>query len=258
MNDLLFNQQGRIYSITLNRVEKHNAFDDSMLAHLQLSIQEAEENDSIGVILLKANGPHFSAGADVSWMQRMADYDKHQNMADAMVLAQMMYSLHNCKKPTIAMIQGAAYGGGAGMAAACDVAIAAEEARFCFSEVKFGLVPAVISPYVIKAVGERVATELFMTGEVFNAHRAHQLQLVHHVVVQHDLLGFTMNYAEKLANAAPIAVKACKALVREVAGKPIDTEMQIRTAAIIAEKRVSPEGQLGLKAFLNKTTPKWN
>ena len=122
MNDLLFNQQGRIYSITLNRVEKHNAFDDSMLAHLQLSIQEAEENDSIGVILLKANGPHFSAGADVSWMQRMADYDKHQNMADAMVLAQMMYSLHNCKKPTIAMIQGAAYGGGAGMAAACDVA----------------------------------------------------------------------------------------------------------------------------------------
>lgn len=258
MSDLLSQQQGSIYLITLNRVEKHNAFDDSMLAHLQLIIHEAEENASVKVIVLKANGPHFSAGADILWMQRMADYNKHQNMVDAMVLAQMMYTLHECTKPTIAMIQGAAYGGGAGIAAACDITIAGVDALFCFSEVKLGLVPAVISPYVIKAIGERATTELFMTGECINAQRAYELQLVQHVVPQNELLTFTMNYANKLANAAPIAIKACKALVREVAGKPIDQAMQIRTASIIAEKRVSIEGQLGLKAFLDKKTPQWN
>lgn len=258
MSDLLIDQQGSICLITLNRVEKHNAFDDSMLAQLQLNIQEADENDSVKVIILKANGRHFSSGADISWMQRMCDYNQDQNMADAMVLAQMMYTLYHCTKPTIAMIQGAAYGGGAGLAAACDIAIAAEEAQFCFSEVKFGLVPAVISPFVVKAIGQRAATELFMTGDVINAQRAYELQLVQHVVPQNELINFSMNYAEKLANAAPIAVKACKSLVRDVFCKPIDQAMQIKTASIIAEKRVSSEGQLGLKAFLDRKTPKWN
>lgn len=257
MSDLITEQQGKLFLITMNRVEKHNAFDDSMLAHLQLIIEDARDNPSVGVIIIMANGPHFSAGADVSWMQRMADYNEKENISDAMILAQMMRSLHMCTKPTIAMVQGAAYGGGAGIAAACDIVVAADTAKFCFSEVKFGLIPAVISPYVIKAIGERAACELFMTAQVFSARRAHELNLVQHCVPENDLLTFTLNLAEKIIQNAPLAVRASKALVQQVAGRPIDEDMLTKTATLIAQKRVSAEGQHGLKAFLSKKTPHW-
>lgn len=258
MSDLLCEQEGKIFIITMNRVEKLNAFDDSMLAHLQLVIEDARDNPDVAVIILMANGPHFSAGADVSWMQRMANFNKEENQADALLFAHLMYTLHTCPKPTIAMIQGAAFGGGAGLAAACDIAIAADTARFCFSEVKFGLIPAVISPYVIKAIGERAAIELFMTAQVVSAQRAYELKLVQHCVPESELLTFTLDLAEKITQNAPLAVQASKALVRLVGDLPIDEAMQILTASLIAEKRVSTEGQYGLKAFLNKTTPNWN
>jgi len=258
VSDLLCEQQGKVFIITMNRVEKHNAFDDSMLTHLELRLEEARENPSVAVIILMANGPHFSAGADIAWMQRMADYNEEENRADALLLAHMMHSLYTCPKPTIAMVQGAAFGGGAGLAAACDIAIAADTARFCFSEVKFGLIPAVISPYVINAIGERAACELFMTAQIINAQRAYDLKLVQHCVPQNELLTFTLDLAEKIANNAPLAVKASKALIRLVGGQPIDEAMQILTSSLIAEKRISAEGQRGLKAFLSKTTPNWD
>lgn len=257
MSDLLSEEQDGVYIITLNRVDKHNAFDDSMLAQLLLLIEEAENSASTRVLVLMANGPHFSAGADLSWMQRVSEYNQKQNLEDAMILAQMMYALYHCRKPTIAMVQGAAYGGGAGMAAACDITIAGENAKFCFSEVKFGLIPAVISPYVIRAIGERAATALFMTGNPIDAQRAYQLGLIQHCVPQQDLLTFTMNYAEKIAHSAPEAVKDCKQLVRDIAGQPIDMSLQVKTASLIANKRTSKEGQIGLEAFLSKKTPKW-
>ncbi len=257
MSDLICEQQGKLYFITMNRVEKNNAFDDSMLAHLQLVIEEARDNPSISVIILMANGPHFSAGADVSWMQRMVDFNEEENIADAMILAQMMHALHTCTKPTIAMVQGAAYGGGAGIAAACDIAIAADTARFCFSEVKFGLIPAIISPYVIRAIGERAACELFMTAQVISAKRAHELKLIQHCVPESELLTFTINYAEQITQLAPLAVRASKSLVQQVAGRPIDESLIMQTATLIAKKRVSGEGQHGLKAFLSKKKPHW-
>ncbi len=169
-----------------------------------------------------------------------------------------MYSLNQSPKPTLAMVQGSAFGGGAGFAAACDFAIAAHSARFCFSEVKLGLVPAVISPYVIKAIGERAAKHLFMTAETFDAAEAKRLQLVQHCIEDEKLWPFTLNYAERLLQLAPLAVADCKILVDQVVGKPITEDLMRHTASFIAKKRVSAEGQKGLQAFLNKEIPQWN
>ncbi|MBA3536674.1 MAG: enoyl-CoA hydratase/isomerase family protein [Tatlockia sp.] len=258
MSDLLRELQEPIFIITLNRVSKHNAFDDKLLKALSQTLDEAIANPKVRVIILKANGRHFSAGADLAWMQRMAAFSEEDNLRDAMVLARVMYTLNQSPKPTIAMVQGAAYGGGAGLTAACDLAIASTSARFCFSEVKLGLIPAVISPYVVKAIGERAAKHLFMTAETFDAAEAKRLQLVQHCVADEELWPFTFNYAEQIAKLAPLAVSACKTLVADVAGKAISEEIMLQTAALIAKKRVSAEGQEGLHAFLNKEVPNWN
>lgn len=258
MSDLLSELQDRIFAITLNRVNKHNAFDDHLLAALQQTLDEAIANAQVRVIILKANGKHFSAGADLGWMQRMAEFSEEENLNDALVLARVMYTLNQSPKPTIAMVQGAAFGGGAGLAAACDLAIASTAARFCFSEVKLGLIPAVISPYVVKAIGERATKHLFMTAETFDGEEAKRLQLVQHCVPEEELWPFTFNYAEQIAKLAPQAVSACKSLVDHVSGKAIDEAIMLRTAALIAKKRVSAEGQQGLHAFLNKEMPNWN
>ena len=258
MITLLSELQGHVYFITLNRTEKNNAFDDSLLHDLQRLLDQALADDGVRIIVLKANGAHFSAGADLAWMQRMAQFSEAENLADAAVLARVMYTLYQSPKPTIAMVQGAAFGGGAGLVAACDIAIAANTARFCFSEVKLGLIPAVISPYVIQAIGAKAATVLFMSAEQFTAQRAYELQLVHHCVPENELLTYTMNYAKNMAQLAPNAVKASKALVREVMGHPINEALQLRTATLIAKQRVSVEGQRGLTAFLNKETLTWD
>lgn len=256
MADILSELQDRILLITLNRVSKHNAFDDTLLIDLQLILDNAKDNPDIRVIVLKANGRHFSAGADLAWMQRMAQFSEDQNVADANILAKLMYTLHQHPKPTIAMVQGAAMGGGAGLVAACDVAIAASTASFCFSEVKLGLIPAVISPYVIKAIGERATLGLFMSAETFDAKRALELQLVQHCVSEDALLSYTLKHAQQIAQWPAGAVKAAKSLVRQVANMPINETLQHLTASLIAKQRVSAEGQRGLKAFLEKRNPK--
>ena len=258
MTELLSELQGHVHCITLNRVDKHNAFDDQLLAQLQTLLDTVIVDPRVRIIVLKANGKHFSAGADVSWMQRMAQFSEAENLADARVLARVMYTLYHCKKPIIAMVHGAAFGGGAGLVAACDIAIAANTARFCFSEVKLGLIPAVISPYVIQAIGQRAASALFMSAELFDAKRAHELHLVQHCVPEDELLAFTLQYAQQMAQLAPMAVRASKALVRQVSGLPINEELQQMTAALIARQRTSVEGQQGLHAFLKKETPTWN
>ncbi|AHE67758.1 enoyl-CoA hydratase-related protein [Legionella oakridgensis] len=258
MNDILSEQQGHVLLLTLNRVNKHNAFDDRLLAGLQQRLEEANSNPDVRVIVLKANGRHFSAGADLDWMKRMAEFSEEENVADAEILAKVMYTLHHSPKPTIAVIQGAAFGGGVGLVAACDIAIAAENARFCFSEVKLGLIPAVISPYVIKAIGSRAATWLFMTAETFDAKRAYELQLVQFCVPEDALADYALTYAQQLSQLAPLAVREAKTLVHQVAGKPIDEALLHKTAFLIAKKRTSAEGQRGLQAFLNKETPNWD
>ena len=258
MTTLLTESKHHVHIITLNRVDKHNAFDDKLLADLQIVLDQAIADPAIRVIVLKANGRHFSSGADVAWMQRMADLNETENKADAMILARVMYTLNQSPKPTIAIVQGAAYGGGVGLVAACDIAIAATTAKFCFSEVKLGLIPAVISPYVIKAIGERAATWLFMSAEIIDAKRALELQLVQHCIPEDELQAYALNYAQQLAQLAPSAVRASKALVRQVADHPINEDLQQLTATLIAKQRVSAEGQRGLRAFLNKETPTWN
>lgn len=258
MNDVLSEQQEKIFVITLNRVEKHNAFDSGLLAKLYSLLQQAEADPKIRVIVLKANGKHFSAGADAAWMQQMASFTEEENLADAKVLADVMLALHNSSKTTIAMVQGAAYGGGAGLAAACHIAIAAQSARFCFSEVKLGLIPAVISPYVVNAIGQRAAVWLFSSAEVISAQRALELGLVQHSVADEELWGHTKKLAEEITKLAPLAVTACKSLVDQVAARNIDANLGEFTASLIAKKRISAEGQRGLQAFLEKKTPVWD
>ena len=256
MTDIISELKAHVLLITLNRISKHNAFDDTLLADLQKILDEAAQNPSVHVIVLKAHGRHFSAGADIAWMQRMANFSELENLADAERLAHLMYTLHQHPKPTIAMVQGAAIGGGAGLVAACDIAIAADTAYFCFSEVKLGLIPAVISPYVIKAIGERAAKGLFMSAETFNAKRALELHLIQHCVPESDLLSFTYDFANQMAQWPTGAVCAAKALVLSVSQRPINEKLQEITAVLIAKQRRSTEGQRGLKAFLNKENPR--
>ncbi|MGC1182679.1 enoyl-CoA hydratase-related protein [Legionella sp.] len=258
MSDLLYEIQDHLCLLTLNRVKKHNAFDNHLLAEMQTYLNNALTDPKVRVIVLKANGKHFSAGADIAWMREMAHFSEVENLKDAMILANLMYTLNQSPKPTLAMVQGCAFGGGAGLAAACDVTLASTSARFCFSEVKLGVIPAVISPYVVSAIGERSAKALFMSAEVFDAAKALALNLIHHCILEKDLLEFTLNYAQQISNNAPEAVRASKKLAAHVANKKIDEELIYYTASLIAQKRVSPEGQQGLNAFLNKKTPTWN
>jgi methylglutaconyl-CoA hydratase len=257
MSDLINEIQDKICLLTINRVSKHNAFDNQLLTEMHAQLNLAISNPKVRVIVLKANGAHFSAGADLTWMQSMAQFTAEENLSDSLVLGNLMFRLNQSPKPTIAMVQGCAYGGGAGLAAACDVAIASTNARFCFSEVKLGLIPAVISPYVVKAIGERSAQMLFISAEVIDAARALALNLVQHCVSEDYLLEFTLNYAQQICKNAPEAVALSKELVRYVATKKIDSDLVHYTASLIAQKRISTEGQKGLKAFLTKTTPLW-
>lgn len=258
MNDLLSEIQDNVFIITLNRINKHNAFDDTLLQTLQNRLDEAINNSQVRAIMLRANGKHFSAGADLAWMQRMARFSEEENLADAMVLAKVMQTLNQCPKPTIAVVQGSAIGGGAGLVAACDIAIAATTARFCFSEVKLGLIPAVISPYVIKAIGERAAKWLFISAEFFDAQQAKQLQLVQHLTDESELWAFASDYAQKFSQLAPQAIADCKTLANNLYAEPITDHIIQKTATLIAKKRISTEGQHGLQAFLNKENPNWS
>src|SRR5690606_19141727 len=179
---ILIQRAGGVATVTLNRPDRHNAFDDALIAALTQVLRELDADDSVTVVVLAGAGKSFSAGADLNWMRRMADYGREENLADAEALAALMETLNGLDKPTIARVQGAAFGGGVGLVACCDIAIAADTASFCLSEVRLGLIPAVISPYVVTAIGERAARRYFVTAERFDAREAHRLGLVHEVV----------------------------------------------------------------------------
>ncbi len=247
-----------VATLTLNRVEKHNAFDDRMIADLLRALDKIEKDDSIRVLVLRAAGMSFCAGADLDWMRRMADYDFAQNLADARRLAQLMYRLNRLHKPVIARVQGASYGGGVGLIACCDIAIASDNAIFSLSEVRLGLIPSVISPYLIAVIGSRAARRYFLSGEQFDAARALQLSLVHEVVEPESLDARLEQCIDALLNSGPSAQAAAKELIEQVQGRAIDESLIEETARRIAEVRASDEAREGLTAFLEKRKPDWN
>ncbi|HBA87980.1 MAG TPA: enoyl-CoA hydratase [Geobacter sp.] len=244
-------------TLTLNRPQLHNAFDDTLIASLTAELRRLDRDPQVRVVILAANGKSFSAGADLSWMRRMADYGRDDNLRDALALAELMSTLSGLSKPTVARVQGAAYGGGVGLVACCDVAIASRRATFCLSEVKLGLIPAVISPYVVGGIGARAARRYFMSAESFGASEAHRLGLVHEVVAEEELDAAVERVAGCFLANGPNAMAAAKRLVARVASGPVDDAMIRDTAERIADARASAEGKEGLSAFLEKITPSW-
>lgn len=255
--DLLVSIDGPIARVTMNRAERHNAFDDRLIEQLIGAFETLAADPAVRIVQLRGAGKSFSAGADLTWMKRMAAYGRAENLRDAGELGRLMRVLHELAKPTIALVQGAAFGGGVGLAAACDFAIGAPDAVFSLSEVKLGLIPAVISPYVVKAVGGRAANRLFLTAERFDATEAHRIGLLTQIAVAGQLQEAADRLSKDLLANAPTALAAAKALVRRVAGRPIDAELITATVASIADQRASPEGREGVAAFLEKRPPKW-
>ncbi len=246
-----------VVTVTLDRAEKHNAFDDSMIAELHQCFETVSQDVSARVLVLAAEGKSFCAGADLAWMQRMASYTYEQNKQDAQALAAMFDALYRVPVPTIARVQGAAFGGAVGLIACCDIAIANKLSKFCLSEVKIGLIPATISPYVIEAMGARVAKRYFMTAEVFSSRRARRLGLISEAVNDESLDSTVAEIVAHILNNGPAAVTAAKALAAQVANQPIDANLMDATSTLIAQIRVSEEGQEGLNAFLQKRQPAW-
>ncbi len=244
--------------VIFHRPEVGNAFDDDMIAKLASVFNEINNLRTRKIIQLQGAGKHFSAGADLRWMQRMADYSREDNLKDAQKLSVLLQLIYHCPHPTIALLHGAVYGGALGVVAACDFALAAADTRFCFSEVKIGLIPAVISPYVIKAIGEKHAKQLFLTAEVFNAQHAKLIGLVNQVVEHDQLASQSEHLSQTLMGNAPLAVREAKKLVNRVSDALYEPKLLDELAAHIADIRASEEGQLGLKAFLTKSPAPWS
>lgn len=248
---------GRV-TITLDRPERHNAFDDALIAELTAAFERSGASPATRVIVLEARGESFSAGADLQWMKRAADYTPEENRRDALALARLLRTIDECPQPVVAIVQGAAYGGGVGLAAASDIVLAADTARFALTEVRLGLVPAVISPYVVAAIGARAARRYFVTAERFTAEEARRLGLVHEVVAAAELPAARDKLLCSIAQGGPAAQIAAKALVHELArGGRSKDEVSEHTAALIAERRASAEGRAGIAAFLEKRPAPW-
>jgi methylglutaconyl-CoA hydratase len=249
--------QGGVHTITLARPEVRNAFNDELIVELKNAFLAVAQDASVRCVVLSAEGPAFCAGADLNWMRRMADYTRDDNLADAGELAAMLRAIYACPQPTIARVQGDVYAGGMGLVAACDMAVAVDTAQFCLSEVKLGLIPATISPYVIRAMGARAAHRYFLTAERFNAAEAHRIGLVHEVVSADTLDAKVAELTQALVNASPNAVRACKKLVQDVAEREINDALVRQTVEAIADIRASDEGREGVQAFLQKRKPHW-
>jgi methylglutaconyl-CoA hydratase len=247
----------KLATVTLNRPELRNAFNETAIAELALAFDELGQNELVRVIVLAANGPAFCAGADLNWMKKMAGYSQAENQADAMRLADMLRTIYYSPKPVVAKVQGDCYAGGMGLVAACDIVVASEAANFCLSEVKLGLIPATISPYVIKAMGEQAARRYFLSAERFSAQQAGRLGFAHEVVVPEALDTTVAGIVNALAANSPHAVREAKKLVRDVSGLPIDDAMLADTAERIAAIRASDEGREGVASFLEKRKPSW-
>ena len=250
-------QVDRIFKVVLNRPEVHNAFNEVMIAELLEVFLKIAKSDEVRVVVLTGEGKSFCAGGDLNWMKRMKDTSYEENYADALKLSELMHTMYTLPQPTIARVNGAAIGGGAGLVAVCDLAIASQDARFGLSEVKLGLVPACISPYVIRKIGETAAREYFLTGERISAERAAEIGLVNEVVHPEVLDEAVQRKAELLVSSGPRALTMCKELIEKVPLMDFDS-VKSYTARMIAQLRVSEEGQEGVKAFLGKRKPNWN
>ena len=248
---------GPVARVTLDRPSVKNAFDDVLINEMTDALSVIAKDDNVRVMVLTGAGDVFSAGADLNWMKRMTGYSRAENLADARALARMLKTLNDVPKPTIARIHGTAYGGGVGLAACCDIAIAAAEASFALSQAKLGLIPATISPYVIEAIGARQARRYFLTAERFEAAEAYRLGLVHDIVPILQLDDRINEVLGTLLLAGPNAQRECKTLIRAVARKPIDATIIAATVRHIAAVRASPEGKEGVAAFLAKRSPAW-
>ncbi len=250
-------KSGGVARVTLDRPEIRNAFDDALISALTAALRELDADEGVRAVVLAGNGPAFCAGADLNWMKRMAGYGYEQNLADAQALAGMLKTLDRMRKPTVARVHGPAFAGGVGLVAACDIAIGVPEAKFCLSEAKLGLSPATISPYVVRAMGERMARRYFLTAEVFDASEAHRVGLLSHISPPEKLDGEIEEMLKHILQGGPQAIAKIKDLIRTVASGPVSDAMIADTAKRIAEIRVSPEGREGIASFLEKRKPSW-
>lgn len=254
---LIIRQDGPTRFITMNRADRHNAFDDILIGELTAAFKAAAIDTETRIIVLDSTGKSFSAGADLNWMKRMAEYDQDQNLADSQALAALMAVIDSSPKPVIGVVQGPAYGGGVGLAACCDMVVAAETANFCLSEVKLGLIPAVISPYVVRAIGGRTARRYFQTAETFTAAKAVELGLVSEVVPMDQLETVRDRWIKALSANGPVAMKAAKELAVRATEQELNDDLRAWTAERIATIRASDEGREGVRAFLEKRKAGW-
>ncbi len=257
MNSIRIDTQGPVARVTLSRPAVRNAFNDEVIAELRAAFEALGAHHDVRAVVLAAEGPAFCAGADLNWMRRMADYTRDENLADAGQLAAMLKAIYACPKPTIAAVQGDVFAGGMGLVAACDMAVSVRTATYCLSEVKLGLIPATISPYVIRAMGARAAHRYFLTAERFSAEEAHRIGFVHELVDADALDAKVAELAAALVGASPAAVRACKRLVQDVAEREIDAALIAATVEGIADIRASDEGREGVASFLQKRKPAW-
>jgi methylglutaconyl-CoA hydratase len=248
---------GSFATVTLNRPELHNAFNEVMIRELQEAFAMFGKNSPVRAVILRGEGKSFCAGADLNWMKKMVDYTFEQNVEDAHALAAMFRAIHACPKPVIARVHGAAFGGGVGLLAACDMVFATENAAFCLSEVKLGLLPAVISPFVLKKIGQTHAQRYFLTAEKFNASEARRIGLISEVVPDEQALDSQIAaIVQTLCANGPEAISQCKVLIEQVCRMDWERAVDI-TTKMIADRRTSKEGQEGMKAFLEKRPPAW-
>lgn len=248
---------GQVATVTLNRPDVRNAFNETMIADVTSAFTALNSRDDVRAVVLAAHGKAFCAGADLNWMKKMAGYSDDENRADAMLLANMLASVYRCNKPVIARVNGDAYAGGMGLIAACDIVVAVNSARFCLSEARLGLIPATIAPYVIRALGEQASRRYFITAEAFDCATALRLGLVSEAVDAAQLDDTVQQLAATLCANGPHAVRACKQLVQDIAGRELNDALIEDTAARIARTRAGAEGREGVASFLEKRTPGW-
>lgn len=255
---ILVTKEQRIATITLNRPDKRNAMNGNMIQALLQTLQHLQSDHDIRVLIIKGAGEHFCAGADITWMQTVSSGSYEKNYDDAQALSDLMFQLYTFPRPTIVLAHGAIMGGGLGLLAACDIALVSQNAVFSFSEVKIGITPSTISPYVLAAIGERAAHYYFLTGEKFDAQDAHRIGLAHRVIEDSLLLQKGQEIAEQLLKNSPNALMAAKQLIRSVAHEKISDKLAQKTAEHLSNLRSSNEAQEGLRAFMEKRLPSWS
>lgn len=259
MNDLVrIERDHDVARVTLNRPELNNALNEALIDTLRTAFEDLARDTSIATVVLSGEGKSLCAGADINWMRKAAAYSREENIKDAMPLVRMLAALDRMPQTTIGRVQGPIYGGGVGVVAACDIAVGSSEATFCLSEVRLGIVPGMISPYVLRAIGERIARRYFQTAEVFNADEAERIGLLHEVVAPDELDERIAKFLKQLRSAAPGARAIAKKLAGDIAGRPIDDALMSETAELIADVRARPEAREGLSAFLEKRKASWS